>query len=72
MVNKLAMNLLILLAIPCILYGRSFNVMDFGARGNGISDDAIAIQKAVDACTNAGGAMWSFPPIILFFQDPYS
>jgi hypothetical protein len=34
MVNKLTMNLLILLAIPCILYGRSFNVMDFGARGN--------------------------------------
>ena len=53
--NKLTLNLLILLTIPCILYGRNFNVMDFGARGNGISDDAIAIQKAVDACTNAGG-----------------
>lgn len=51
--NKLTLNLLILLTIPCILYGRNFNVMDFGARGNGISDDAIAIQKAVDACTNA-------------------
>lgn len=32
--NKLTLHLLILLTIPCILYGRNFNVMDFGARGN--------------------------------------
>lgn len=67
--NKLTLNLLILLTIPCILYGRNFNVMDFGARGNGISDDAIAIQKAVRM---PEGEMWSFPPIIHSFQDPYS
>ena len=70
MVNKITMNLLILLAIPCILYGRSFNVMDFGARGNGISDDAIAIQKAVDACTNAGGGDVVFSANHTFLSGP--
>ena len=41
MINKLTMNLLILLVIPCILYGRSFNVMDFGAQGNHIIETKI-------------------------------
>ena len=68
--NKLTLNLLILLAIPCILYGRNFNVMDFGARGNGISDDAIAIQKAVDACTNAGGGDVVFSANHTFLSGP--
>ena len=41
MINKLTMNLLILLVVPCILYGRSFNVMDFGAQGNHIIETKI-------------------------------
>ncbi|MEE0423990.1 MAG: glycosyl hydrolase family 28-related protein [Prevotella sp.] len=61
---------MILLTIPCILYGRNFNVMDFGARGNGISDDAIAIQKAVDACTNAGGGDVVFSANHTFLSGP--
>ena len=68
--SKLTLNLLILLTIPCILYGRNFNVMDFGARGNGISDDAIAIQKAVDACTNAGGGDVVFSANHTFLSGP--
>ena len=68
--NKLTLNLLILLTIPCVLYGRNFNVMDFGARGNGISDDAIAIQKAVDACTNAGGGDVVFSANHTFLSGP--
>ena len=68
--NKLTLHLLILLTIPCILYGRNFNVMDFGARGNGISDDAIAIQKAVDACTNAGGGDVVFSANHTFLSGP--
>ena len=41
MINKLTMNLLILLVIPCILYGRSFKVMDFGVQGNHIIETKI-------------------------------
>lgn len=38
----------------------TFNVRDFGAKGDGITFDTIAIQKALDACTNSGGTV-EFP-----------
>ena len=32
-----------------------YNVLDFGAKGNGITNDAPAIQQAIDTCNKAGG-----------------
>jgi polygalacturonase len=37
-----------------------FNVKDFGAIGNGVVDDRASVQKAIDACGNAGGDVF-FP-----------
>ena len=33
----------------------SFNVLSYGARGDGLSDDTQAIQQAVEDCAQAGG-----------------
>jgi len=39
---------------------QTVNVMDFGATGNGTSDDTIPIQSAINALSSAGGILW-FP-----------
>jgi polygalacturonase len=33
----------------------SWNVRDFGARGDGQAKDTVAVQKALDTCASAGG-----------------
>ena len=43
------------------LCAATFNVRDFGAAGDGKTFDTTAIQKALDACNEAGGTV-KFPP----------
>jgi hypothetical protein len=45
-----------------ILVDRAYHVRDFGAVGNGMTDDAPAIQAAVDAMNAAGGGILEFGP----------
>ncbi|MBQ2196472.1 MAG: right-handed parallel beta-helix repeat-containing protein, partial [Prevotella sp.] len=47
-----------------------YNVMDYGAKGNGLTDDAVAIQKAINQCCQEGGGRVLFPRNRVFMAGP--
>lgn len=44
-----------------MIVGAPTNVLDFGAKGDGVTNDAAAIQAAIDAMASVGGELF-FPP----------
>ena len=63
-------TLFILLLFPFSLIAKDYNVIDFGAWGNGSHDDAVSIQRAIDACSQAGGGVVVFPSNHVFVSGP--
>lgn len=53
---------------PCV--AADFNVTGYGAKGNGVTDDAKAIQRAIDACSASGGGSVIFPSGKTFMAGP--
>lgn len=49
-------------------WGLSFNVKDFGAVGDGVTDDYSAINAAITAAASVGGVQVFFPPSTSFYK----
>ena len=49
-----------------------YNVMTYGAKGDGKTNDAPAIQKAIDACSKSGSGRVLFPTGHVFMASPFN
>ena len=47
-----------------------YDVMSFGAVGDGVTDDAAAIQRAIDQCSDEGGGRVLLPRCHTFLAGP--
>ncbi len=70
MIERITFSLIGMLLFPLMLMAKDYRVIDFGAVGNGTVDDAIAIQKAVDACSHDGGGNVIFSSDHTFLSGP--
>lgn len=49
------------LLLSITLFATDYNVLDFGAKGDGTTKDTQAVQKAIDTCSSKGGGRVIIP-----------
>ncbi|MBQ6466510.1 MAG: glycoside hydrolase family 28 protein [Clostridia bacterium] len=48
---------------------KEYNVFDFGAKGDGVTNDAVSIQKAIDCCFENGGGTVVLESGHIYYSD---
>ena len=69
MKNVLAVVLQLILAVS-VNAQHVYDVTFYGAKGDGLTDDATAIQRAIDECSEQGGGTVLFPRNHTFLAGP--
>ncbi|MGM9712496.1 MAG: glycoside hydrolase family 28 protein [Prevotella sp.] len=68
--TRLILSTLLIITLPCVSFASSYNVSDYGAKGDGVTDDAAAIQRCIDACSAEGGGDVIFGRGKVFLSGP--
>lgn len=65
--------LCMLLTLACTTpkQGNVFDITSYGAKGDGVTDDAAAIQQAIDECSKSGGGVVVVPAGRTFMCGPF-
>ena len=68
--KKTLLFLYFVLVVTSLRAENVYNVLDFGAIGNGETDDAAALQQAIDKCSSDGGGRVLLPRGHVFLSGP--
>jgi polygalacturonase len=58
--------------VAAIAQQRVYNIADYGAVGDGKTNNAVALQKAIDAASNAGGGKVVVPAGATYLTGPFN
>ncbi len=59
------LSFLVLFSVNLFCQIKSYNIIDFGAKADGITNNSTAIQKAIDKASSNGGGKVIIPLAIL-------
>ena len=70
MLKRIIFALIWLLSVGGLSAQTVYDVFSFGAKGDGVTDDAAAIQQAIDRCSQEGGGRVLFPRNHTYLAGP--